>query len=57
MQGRRARVAPKPGLLLAAAVAALAGCAADPPAPPPDRERYRCVEIPGGLVECSLRAE
>lgn len=44
-------------LFLAAAVAALAGCAADPPAPPPDRERYRCVEIPGGLVECSLREE
>ena len=47
----------KPCLLLAAAIAALAGCAADPPAPPPDRERYRCVVTPNGLVECSLREE
>jgi hypothetical protein len=50
-------VSSKHCLVLAAAVAALAGCATDLPAPPPDSERYRCVEIPGGLVECSLREE
>jgi hypothetical protein len=38
------------------AVACLAACAGNPP-PPPDTDRHRCVEIPGGLVECWLRQD
>lgn len=42
-------------LLLAAAIAWLAGCAAAPRPSAPDSERYRCVVTPNGLVECSPR--
>jgi hypothetical protein len=39
--------------LLAMAIAGLAGCRGAAPAAP-DEQRHRCIEIPNGLVECTI---
>lgn len=43
-----------PCLRLMAAIACIAGCAPRPEEPPSETFRHRCVEIPNGLVECTL---